>query len=172
MRIAGGAILLVAIAGCGPSASSTYEGFATNACDALAILPDLDDESLGGTGELTRVLNESVRTGNVERTGELVAAITAELERSRQSAAAAAAWQPGATAMFHLDRLLLAHEAVLQAKLRRAARDPTAPGASAAFTAAGGDNAWAQIEEAANAVRQARPPGVPAHECPDHRMTW
>jgi hypothetical protein len=166
MRFLRQATLLVAIAACGSTAVGTYEGFATNACDALAVLPRLE------VGELTRALDEAVRSGNVERAGDLVAAITLELERSRQSAAAASAWKPGATVMFHLDRLLVANEAVLQAKLQRAARDPAAPDAAAAFGVAGGENAWALLQEAAESVRLERPPGVPPHECENGGMSW
>ena len=154
---------IVAIAACGPTAPPTYQGFATNACDALAAL-DRTVRSGHRAAELTRTLDEAVRGANVERADELASVIVAELERGRQSAAAAAAWQPGATAMAHLDHVLVAHEAVVAAKVRRAARDPAA-NPDAIFRAAGGTVAYDAMLREFEAVQRARPPDVPPFQC-------
>lgn len=173
MRAAWHASLLVTMVACGPSGVATYEGFATNACSALVVLSrTVESGGFPGGSEPTRALDEAVRSANVERAEQLAAGILTELERGREYAAAAAAWQPGATAMSHLDRIFLAHEAVIRAKVQRAARDPSAPDASEVFRAAGGAAASEALERAAEAVRRARPPDVAAYQCDDGRMSW
>jgi hypothetical protein len=67
-----------------------------------------------------------------------------ELESGRAQTAAAARWQPTAAIMAHLDRLILAYEALTTAKVTLA-HTPGSPEPFKAFEQAGGREAWAGL---------------------------
>ena len=83
----------------------------------------------GTDSELSKALDEAVQRGDPAEAGRLAEAITVELESGRQAASRAAAWPPGFAAMSELDRVLLAFEAMIDAK-RQAAGNPDATGPS------------------------------------------
>jgi hypothetical protein len=126
----------------------------------------------GANSELMRALNEAVRSGNEERARQLADQVLAELERGRQSAAAASAWQPGSATMLQLDRVLVAYEAMVQAKVQGAGGEPSAPDPEDAFRVAGGLDAWGAMFEAAQGVVAARPTGAPPHQCEGVPISW
>ena len=102
----------------------------------------------GTDSELSKALDEAVQRGDPAEAGRLAEAITVELESGRQAASRAAAWPPGFAAMSELDRVLLAFEAMIDAK-RQTAGNPDGPDPQAAFEAAGGGDAWTQMLQAA-----------------------
>lgn len=165
------AVVAIIVAGCGPSAPPavpTWEGFTSNACEALAIHRKvLDSVGFGGGSELARVLGEAVRTRNVERATEVAATIVAELERARQYAGAAGAWPPGAAFAFHLDQMLVAEETMVLAQVQRARRDPNAPSPDAAYRVAGGPLAEEAMNRDAEALEADLPPDARPWACED-----
>ena len=165
--------IVVTLGGCGPASAPTYQGFATNACEAFtAMFRVIGNPDAGTDSEFVRALNETVRSGNEAQAGTLANEILAELERGRRSAAAASTWQPGAAAMFQLDRVLVAYEAMVTAKVGQAARDVTAQNAANAFGAAGGPAAWDAMMAAAQDVIAARPADLPPYECAAVPINW
>jgi hypothetical protein len=171
------AILVLSLAACSaPAASSlapaTFEEFAANACYAFgAMFRAVGNPDAGTDSELSKALDEAVQRGDPAEAGRLADAITVELERGRQSASRAAAWPPGFAAMNELDRVLLAFEAMIDAK-RQAVGNPDAPDPQAAFEAAGGITAWQAMFEAARAMQSARPANLPPHECEGVPISW
>ena len=171
------AILVLAVAACSaPAASSlppaTFEEFATNACDAFsAMFRAVGNPDAGTDSELSKALDEAVQRGDPAEAGRLAEAITVELESGRQAASRAAAWPPGFAAMSELDRVLLAFEAMIDAK-RQAVGNPDGPDPQAAFEAAGGGEAWTRMLQAAQAQGAARPPNAPPHECEGVPISW
>ena len=171
------AILVLTVAGCSaPAASSlapaTFEEFATNACDAFsAMFRAVGNPDTGTDSELSKALDDAVQRGDPAEAGRLAEAITSELESGRRSASQAAAWPPGFAAMSELDRLLLAFEAMIDAK-RQATGNPDAPDPQAAFEAAGGVTAWTAMFEAARAMQSSRPANLPPHECEGVPISW
>ena len=171
------AILVLTVAACStPAASSlppaTFEEFATNACDAFAAMfRAVGNPDAGTDSDLSKALDEAVQRGDPAEAGRLAEAITTELESGRQAASQAAAWPPGFAAMSELDRVLLAFEAMIDAK-RQAAGNPNAPDPQAAFEAAGGSTAWTAMLEAARAMQSARPANLPPHECEGVPISW
>lgn len=125
----------------------------------------------GTDSELSKALDEAVQRGDPAEVGRLAEAITTELESGRQAASRAAAWPPGFPAMSELDRVLLAFEAMIDAK-RQAAGNPDGPDPQAAFEAAGGVASWQAMFEAARAMQSARPANLPPHECEGVPIGW
>ncbi len=171
------AALVLTAAGCSaPAASSlaptTFEEFATNACDAFsAMFRAVGNPDAGTDSELSKALDDAVQRGDPAEAGRLAEAITTELESGRQAASQAAAWPPGFAAMSELDRVLLAFEAMVDAK-RQAAGNNSAPDPQAAFEAAGGTASWQGMFEAARAMQSARPANLPPHECEGVPISW
>ncbi len=125
----------------------------------------------GTDSELSKALEDAVQRGDPAEAGRLAEAIMIELENGRQAASRAAAWPPAFAAMSELDRVLLAFEAMIDAK-RQGAGNPDAPDPQAAFDAAGGTTAWTAMFEAARAMQSARPANVPPHECEGVPISW
>ena len=73
--------------------------------------------------------------------------------------------------MSELDRVLLAFEAMIDAK-RQTAGNPDGPDPQAAFEASGGGDAWTQMLRAAQAQGAARPSNAPPHECEGVPLSW
>ena len=171
------AILVLAVAACSaPAAPSlspaTFEEFATNACDAFeAMFRAVGNPDTGEDSELSKALEEAVQRGDPAEAGRLAEAITVELESGRQAASRAAAWPPGFAAMSEFDRVLLAFEAMIDAK-RQTVGNPDGPDPQAAFEAAGGMTSWTAMFEAARTMQSARPADVPPHECEGIPMGW
>ena len=115
----------------------------------------------GADSELSKALDEAVQRGDPAEAGRLAEAITVELESGRQAASRAAAWPPGFAAMSELDRVLLAFEAMIDAK-RQSVGNPDGPDPQAAFEAAGGMDAWTRMLQAARAKGPLVHPIAPA----------
>ena len=170
-------ILAFTVAACSaPAAPSlapaTFEEFATNACDAFsAMFRAVGNPDTGSDSELSQALDEAVQRGDPAEAGRVAEAIMVELESGRQAASRAAGWPPGFAAMSELDRVLLAFEAMIDAK-RQAVGNPDAPDPQAALEAAGGMTSWTAMLEAARAMQSARPANLPPHECEDVPMSW
>ena len=171
------AILVLTVAACSaPAAPSlapaTFEEFATHACDAFeAMFRAVGNPDTGADSELSKALEEAVQRGDPAEAGRLAEAITVELESGRQAASRAAAWPPGFAAMSELDRVLLAFEAMIDAK-RQTVGNPNGPDPQAAFEAAGGVDAWTRMLQAAQTQGTARPSNAPPHECEGVPMSW
>ena len=166
-------VAILALAACAPGGTrsaapsriATFEEFATDACDAFeAMFRAVGNPDAGTDSELSKALEEAVQRGDPAEAGRLAEAITLELENGRQSASQAAAWPPGFAMMSQLDRVLLAFEAMIDAK-RQGAGNPDAPDPQAAFEAAGGIASWQAMFEAARPIQGARPANLPPHEC-------
>ena len=164
------AVLVLTVAACsGPAApslkSATFEEFANYACNAFeAMFRAVGNPDAGTDSELSKALEDAVQRGDPAEAGRLAEAITVELESGRHSASQASAWPPGFAMMSQLDRVLLAFEAMIDAK-RQAAGKPAGPDPQAAFEAAGGATSWTAMFEAARAIQGARPASLPPHEC-------
>ena len=170
------AILVLTVAACSaPAAPSlapaTFEEFATNACDAFsAMFRAVGNPDTGSDSELSRRSTKQFSAA-IRPKRPLAEAITVELESGRQAASRAAGWPPGFAAMSELDRVLLAFEAMIDAK-RQSRGNPDPPDPQAALEAAGGMTSWTAMLEAARAMQSARPAKPPPHECEDVPMSW
>lgn len=146
--------LLVLTAACGPAAAPssrdspgarTYEEYASAACVALqALWTGYGNPDTAGLSPLMRSFEDAVKQGDVMAAGPRADAVLAELERGRASAAVASGWPEGLQSMVHMNRLLLAVEAMVKARLAATSlgyREATDRG-QAAFEAAGGIDAW------------------------------
>lgn len=172
-------VLALLVVACGPAdpqgssgteGASTFEEYAAASCSALQSLwraygnPDTSELS-----PMMRAFDDAVEQGNVADAASTGATVRAELERGRAAAAVAAGWPQGTPSMVHMDRLLRAMEALVDAR-----RDATPLGyleatnrGQAAFEAAGGLDAWfgmlAGIDGAAKSAGRAWPTceGIP-----------
>ena len=146
--------LLVLTAACGPAAApsiresrgaQTYEEYASATCVALqALWNGYGNPDTAGLSPMMRAFEDAVKQGDVVTAGVHADAVLAELERGRASAAVAAGWPDGMQSMVHMNRLLLAMEAMVRARLAATSlgyREATDRGQTA-FEAAGGIDAW------------------------------
>jgi hypothetical protein len=154
----------------GAGAASTFEEYTAGACSALQSLwRAYGNPDTAGLSPMMHAFVDAVERGDVVAAGTTAAAVRAELERGRASAAVAAGWPQGTQSMVHMDRLLRAMEALVEAR-----RDATPLGnleatnrGQAAFEAAGGRDAWfgmlTGIDAAANSAGESWPKceGVP-----------
>jgi hypothetical protein len=94
--------------------------------------------------QLSAALDAAIKDGDDARVEEMATAMQDELASGRRFAAVAGGWQPGAAAMVQLDRLIVAFQAMVEAK--RAAADEGLAVVDAkgqqAFMDAGGLDAW------------------------------
>ncbi len=150
-------LVVLAVAACGSNASSappsmapspatlTFDEFSTQFCGAFTSLfravgnPDANTPSA-----MSKVLDDAVRAGDGPAADRAAATMMAELESARAQTAAAARWQPTAMLMAHLDRLIVAFEALTTAK-RTLAHTPGSPEPFKAFEQAGGREEWAAV---------------------------
>jgi hypothetical protein len=154
VRTAALGLLVLAIAGCGASASSaalpsappnTFDEFSTQFCGAFTSLfravgnPDANTPSV-----MSKALDDAVKAGDGPAADKAAAAMMSELESARVQTAAAARWQPTAAIMVQMDRLIVAYEAMTTAK-QTLAHTPGSPEPFKAFEAAGGREAWAAV---------------------------
>jgi hypothetical protein len=157
LRAAVAALIVLAVAACGSTASSappsvtpslapaTFDEFSTQFCGAFTSLtraignPDANTPSV-----MSKALDDAVAAGDGPAADRAAAAMMSELESGRAQTAAAARWQPTAAIMAHLDRLLVAYEALTTAKVALA-HTPGSPEPFKAFEQAGGREAWAGL---------------------------
>lgn len=154
VRRAGLCVLLALVAACGPAAAPssqeppgarTFEEYAAASCVALqALWNGYGNPDTAGLSPLMRAFEDAVKQGDAAAAGPRADAVLAELERGRASAAIAAGWPQGTQSMVQMDRLLLATEAMVRARLAATSLgylEATNRG-QAAFEAAGGIDAW------------------------------
>jgi len=156
IRAAALAIVVLAVAACSSSASTaasvapslapaTFDEFTTQFCGAVTSLfravgnPDANTPSV-----MSKALDDAVNAGDGVAADKAAAAMMAELESARVQTAAAARWQPTAAIMVHMDRLIVAYEALTTAK-ETLAHTPGSPDPFKAFEQAGGREAWAGV---------------------------
>jgi hypothetical protein len=175
-------VVLGVVAGCSPAAppassdgvastrAASYAEYAAATCGALQSIwrgygnPDTSEMSA-----MYRAFDASVQAGDTTTAATQAGEIVAELERGRASVEVAAGWPPGLSSSAQLDRLLLAMEAMVRAKLDAMPLGNLAATnrGQAAFEAAGGIDAWmgmlTGIDAAMKTVHQPWPPceGVP-----------
>jgi hypothetical protein len=177
LRAAVLAVVVLAVAGCGasgaassasPSASPsvapmTFDEFSTPFCGAFTSLfraignPDANTPSV-----MSKVLDDAVKAGDGAAADAAAAPMMAELESARVQAAAAARWQPMAAVMVHMDRLIVAFEALTTAKVTFA-HTPGSPEPFKAFEQAGGREAWAGVVDGVG--KMAVPSGASPQPC-------
>lgn len=127
-----------------PVATSADE-FATAVCSSLRTIGRaIGNPDTGADSALSASLEAAITRGDYAGVEQTAATMTAELERGRLLAGVAAGWQPGAALIVHVDRLLLAFEAMVEAKRTGARQGLEAAGTlgQTAFERAGGLEAW------------------------------
>jgi hypothetical protein len=159
-------ILAVALggAGCGSAAApaptplpaaSDGPQFAAGWCASMqAMFRAIGNPDTAADSELSAALDDAITLADYSGAERLAAMIQADLTIGRRYAESAAGWPPGATMARHVDSVLAAFSAMIEAK-RTAARDglPAADGrGQAAFEAAGGVEAWYAMLEAARTL--------------------
>ena len=171
VRAAVVALIVLSVAACGSSARSaapspapaTFDSFSADFCGAFTSLgravgnPDANTPSV-----LSKALDDAVAAGDAAGADRAAAAMMTELEAGRVQTAAAARWQPTAGIMAHMDRLLLAFEAMTTAK-RANAHAPGSADPQQAFEQAGGREAWAGVVGGVGSMPV--PSGVPPMTC-------
>jgi hypothetical protein len=157
-------IVVFAAAGCGggtPGATpmpvaTTADEFAEAWCSSLeAMARAIGNPDTAGDSKLSAALDVAIERADYAGVEQVAAQMRAELETGRRLAVVAAGWQPGAATMVQLDRLILAFEAMVEAKRAAASQGLGAADglAQTAFEQAGGLEAWQGMFEAARALR-------------------
>jgi hypothetical protein len=177
LRAAALAVVVLAVAACGsggaPSSASpsappslapiTFDEFSTQFCGAFTSLfraignPDANTPSV-----MSKVLDDAVKAGDGPAADAAAAPMMAELESARVQAASAARWQPMAAVTVHMDRLIVAFEALTTAKVTLALT-PGSPEPFKAFEQAGGREAWAAVVDGVG--KMSVPSGASAQPC-------
>ena len=171
---AAAALIVLTVSACGPGAAAptaspslapiTFDEFSTQLCGAFTSMfraignPDANTPSV-----MSKVLDDAVKAGDGPAADRAAAAMMAELESARVQAAAAARWQPTATTMAHMDRLIVAFEALTTAK-QTLAHTPGSPEPFKAFEQAGGREAWAGVVDGVGSMPV--PSGASPKPCP------
>lgn len=139
--------------------SIPFVEYAALYCDAFESM----DRAVGNPdtasgSERSRALDAAVLARDAAASGPLAASIIADLEVARRQAAlAGAGWPSARPFMAHFDRLILAFQAQVAAKLAIAEGRSEAGEPQAAFEAAGGLDAWFGFQRTSGQVD--RPPG-------------
>jgi hypothetical protein len=167
------ALVILAVAACGSGAAAptaspsaaplTFDEFQTQFCGSFTSLfraignPDANTPSV-----MSKVLDDAVKAGDGPAADLAAAPMMAELESARVQAAAAARWQPTAAVMVHMDRLIVAFEALTTAK-QTLAHTPGSPEPFKAFEQAGGREEWAAVVDGVGSM--AVPSGASPQPC-------
>jgi hypothetical protein len=172
-------VLLVATTGsscsaAGATAAPTPKAVATSYADYHAafcgawesVFLAVGNPDTGGGSDLTRQMDSAIETGDMAAVDQIAGQIRAELETARVKVAYASGFDGGAKGMAAMDKLIVAFEALVEAK-RAAAGEGLAAATEkgqAALRAAGGGDAWETILTADTwaSVRAAQPPDVPS----------
>lgn len=124
---------------------SSFDGFAAEQCAALqALFRAYGNLDTAGLSPLMRSFSDAIERADATTAAEKAREIRLELENGRAHARSAAGWAPAGVAMAQLDRILVAVEKMVQARVAAMAKGPTAAEqeGQAAFEAAGGIEAW------------------------------
>jgi hypothetical protein len=185
LRAAGLALIVLAVAACGSGASPgapasrgapaspsvppsaaplTYAEFDAAFCRAFtSLIRAVGNPDAGTPSVLSKALDDAVKTHDGIAAERAAGAMIAELEVGRQQAAIAARWQPAATAMADMDRLLLAYEASTTAKRALATGPAGVADPQKAFEQAGGAQAWSGMLQSTSTL--VPPPGASPQPC-------
>jgi hypothetical protein len=130
-----------------PSAApATFADYDAAFCGSFtSLIRAVGNPDAGTPSVLSAKLDAAVTARDTLAADQAAAAMTAELETGRRHAATGARWQPAATTMAEMDRLLVAFEAMTAAKRTLAARGPGAADPQQAFERAGGVEAWSAV---------------------------
>jgi hypothetical protein len=180
------AIVAVLVAACGsggpaattssapvPSATAaratSFAEFRDGYCAAWSsIFRAVGNPDTGSSSDLTAALDAAIKAGDAAAIERVTGEILDELRRGRAQVAYAGGWPPASGTMAAMDRFFLAYEAWIDAYRSNASRGDTAAkeAAQAAFTEAGGIDAWHAMGEAAGPIQSARPVNEPPAACP------
>jgi hypothetical protein len=159
LRAAVAALLVAIVAACGSGAPSpprsaalsasaapaTFDEFSTAFCRAFtSLIRAVGNPDAGTPSVMSKALDDAVAAGDTAAADRAAEAMLTELEAGRQQTAAAARWQPTAATMAHMDRLLVAFEAMTAAK-RAVAHATASADPQKAFEQAGGVEAWGDL---------------------------
>ena len=152
--------------GTGRPAPSSYEEVAESLCAAWRALDTaVGNPDTGEGSQLSDSLDASAERRDVASAEHAAALVIAELEAARQHAAHAGRWEPAAEVASQMDRLLLAFEAMITAKVEEA-RGTAGADSQRALEQAGGMEAWAGTLQAIQELVAQRPDGPP-RQCAD-----
>ncbi|HEX5588832.1 MAG TPA: hypothetical protein VFX65_00890 [Candidatus Limnocylindrales bacterium] len=172
-------LVLTACGAGGPGASPTGTPGATSFAEFreafcatwASIFTAVGNPDAGSGSELSDAFEAAIERGDLVTAEAKALEIRNELEAGRRHAAFGGAWEPAAAGMGHLDRLLVAFGAYIEAQRAAAAAGagPAQERAQAAFEAAGGMDAWTSVltPETWAAAASARPADAPFENCGD-----
>jgi hypothetical protein len=153
LRAAVVALIVATVTACGSSAATappsdvpaTFADFSTAFCGAFtSLIRAVGNPDAGTPSVMSKALDDAVKARDGAGADRAAEAMLNELEAGRRQTAAAARWQPTAAIMVHMDRLLVAFEAMTAAK-RALAHAPGSADPQKAFEQAGGVEAWAGL---------------------------
>lgn len=148
-----------------PPQATTWAEFGAAYCAAFdALVTAVGNPDAGSDSDLTASLKAAVEAHDAATADRLAAEITGHLERGRRAAWIARGWRSAGPAMAQLERVLIAFEAMVEARRAAAAGASGAPDPQAAFEQAGGVTAWFAMLEAMRGLE--RPPGTTPTTCP------
>jgi hypothetical protein len=169
---AAAALIVLTVAACGSGAPSappsaapaTFDDFSTAFCGAFtSLIRAVGNPDAGTPSVLSKALDDAVKAGDAVGADRAAAAMMTELESGRLQTAAAARWQPTAATMAHMERHLVAFEAMTTAK-RALAHTPGSADPQKAFEQAGGVQAWAGLLQGVGSMPV--PSGASPKPCP------
>jgi hypothetical protein len=137
-----------------PVATSAAE-FAAAWCSSLeGLARAIGNPDTAADSKLSAALDVAIERADYAGVDQVASQMKAELEAGRAFAAVAAGWPPGAAMMVHVDRLLLAAEAMVEAKRAGARQGRGAADGlgQAALEQAGGIAAWQGMFDAAKSL--------------------
>lgn len=147
-----------------PPQATTFAEFGAAYCAAFdAMFTAIGNPDTGSGSELSKALDAAMAAREADRANGLAAAITGHLERGRREAWIARGWRSADAVMAQLDRVLVAFEAMVEAKRAAASGAPGVVEPQVAFERAGGLTAWFAMMEAARGLE--RPPGAAPQTC-------
>lgn len=118
---------------------------AVEQCAALqSLFRAYGNPDTAGLSPLMRSFSDAIERGDATTAAEKAREIRLELENGRAHARLAAGWAPAGVAMAQLDRVLVAFEKMVEARVAAMAKGPVAAEqeGQAALEAAGGIEAW------------------------------
>ncbi len=143
-----------------PPAATSFSEYGVAFCSAFqALFRAVGNPDTAEGSELSHGLDAAVAAHDGETAVRLAGNIKAELEAGRRQAKVGAGWAPAAPTMVQLDRLLVAFEAMTDAKVAKAKGDPNAD-PQAALERSGGLEAWTGMLTAWGAMAADRPANV------------
>lgn len=148
-----------------PPQAATHAEFGAAYCAAFdSMFTAIGNPDTGSGSELSKALDAAMAARDLDTANRLAATITGHLERGRREAWIARGWRSADPVMAQLDRVLVAFEAMVEAKRAAAAGASGVVDPQAAFEQAGGVTSWFAMMDAARGLE--RPPGAAPITCP------